>query len=115
MSAGEYGFFLGVAPGVIYTFWNLASIQKTLRKAQDMARDGGEVLDINTSPSIRFNYIFRPEQFVRSQDGDAVRRAKSLLLSVRRRSIRRHALGAVLIVTGGFVGVAIAIGIAPGP
>ena len=102
---GEYGFFLGIAPGVAYALWNLSRVQRVVKEAQRIARDHGEILDIDSSPSIRFDYIFRPKHFIRPEDGVGVRLAKS----------RLHAASALIAFIGAILGVIAAVGIASGP
>lgn len=114
MDAGGYGFFLGIAPGVSYGLWNLMRVQQTVKRAELIARESGEFFDINSSSSIRFNYMFRPSQFIRPDDGDGTRRAKSLLLSIRKQAIRRHLTSAALAFLGGVIGVLIALGVTTG-
>lgn len=113
MSAGALGFFLGVAPGAGFTLWNLALGQRMLSQAKRAVRSQGEVLDLEFSHSSRFYYLFRPTQFIRSHDGEGARQAKAQLLAMRKLFLRRHALGALLVVVGGFVGIFIALGVAP--
>lgn len=113
MSAGEMGFFLGIAPGIALTLWNLARGQRALNEAERAARAHGEMLDLTLSMSSRFYYLLRPAQFIRPHDGEGVRQAKTQLLAMRKPFLRRHIMGGVLVVLGGFVGVAIALGVAP--
>lgn len=112
---GVYGFFLGSAPGIAYGLWNLSRVQRVVREAQRIARDHGEWLDIDSSPSIRFDYIFRPKHFSRPEDGVGVRLAKSRLLSIRRQAMRRHVASALFAAIGAFLGVIAAVGVASGP
>ena len=114
VNASEAGFFLGIAPGVGYVFWNLARGQRAFHEARRTAQAHGEWLDSATSPMMRFDFMFRPSQFIRPGDGDGVQEAKAQLLAMRKPFLRRHALGALLTVLGGFAGVAIALGLAPG-
>lgn len=112
---GAYGFFLGIAPGIAYGLWDLYHVQQVVRDAKKIARDHGEWLDIGSSPSIRFDYIFRPKHFIRPEDGVGVRLAKSRLLSIRRHAMRRHMVSALLAAIGAFLGVIAAVGIASDP
>ncbi|UPG87593.1 hypothetical protein L2Y94_09650 [Luteibacter aegosomatis] len=111
MSASAVGFFLGVAPGIGYTLWNLARGQRALEDARRTAHEHGEMLDMASSPRLRFYYLFKPAQFVCPQDGEGVRQAKMRLLAMRKSFIGRHALGGLLVIIGGFVGVAIGLGV----
>jgi len=109
---GAYGFFIGIAPGVLYGLWNLFNVQRVVSEAQRIARDHGEMLDIDSSTPIRFNYIFRPKHFICPEDGVGVRLAKSRLLSIRRQAMRRHVASALFACVGAILGVIAAVGLA---
>ncbi|TCV92802.1 hypothetical protein EC912_106141 [Luteibacter rhizovicinus] len=111
MDSGAYGFFLGAAPGLSYIVGNMIQLQRVTAKAQEIARQNGELLDVHFSPSLRVDYLFRPGSFIRPDDGAGLRNAKELLLSVRRKMLIRHALGALMTVIGALIGVVIAIAI----
>jgi len=113
MSAGTVGFFLGVAPGLAFTLWNLGRAQRAVNEAQRTAREHGAMLGLTFSPSSRFYYLFRPAKFIRPHDSEGICQAKAQLLAMRKLFLRRHVLGGLLVVLGGFVGVGIALGVAP--
>ncbi|MBB3229178.1 hypothetical protein FHW69_003832 [Luteibacter sp. Sphag1AF] len=109
--SGEIGFFLGAAPGVAYTLWNMIRGQQTMNEAKRIAKAHGEFLDLHASPSLSFDYIYRPGKFIRPNDSDGMREAKALLLSTRKQLFRRHALGALFVGLGIFVGVFLSVGL----
>ncbi|SKB57205.1 hypothetical protein [Luteibacter sp. 22Crub2.1] len=114
VSASEVGFFLGIAPGVGYALWSHARAQQAFQAAQRTAQAHGEWLDLAATPTLRFHFVFRPQRFIRPNDGEGVRQAKAQLLAMRKPFLRRHALGALLAAVGAFVGMALALGLAPG-
>jgi len=111
---GVYGFFIGIAPGVLYGLWNLFHVQRVHKEAERIARDHGEIFDIDSSTSIRFNYMFKPRHFICPEDGVGVRLAKSRLLSIRRQAMRRHVVAALLSLIGAVIGVLAAVGLVSG-
>ncbi|MBB3228503.1 hypothetical protein FHW69_003145 [Luteibacter sp. Sphag1AF] len=109
--SGEIGFFLGAAPGLAYTLWNMIRGQQTANEAKRIAKAHGEFLDFYASSSFGFDYLFRPQQLIGPNDSDGMREAKALLLSIRKQLLRRHALGALFTSLGAFVGVLLAVGL----
>lgn len=97
-----------------YALWNLAQGQQALQAAQSTAQAHGEWLDLAATPTLRFDFVFRPQRFLRPNDGEGVRQAKAQLLAMRKPFLRRHALGALLAAVGAFAGMALALGLAPG-
>ncbi|MGF6710364.1 hypothetical protein QFZ41_001328 [Luteibacter sp. W1I16] len=109
MSSGALGFFLGAAPGLMYLAKNMFGFQRELVAAQDMAREDSDLLDMHFSFALKADYLLRPGNFVRPGDGPGLRRAKLHLLSVRKKFLVRHAIGALLVAVGAFLGTLLAV------
>jgi hypothetical protein len=94
---------------LIYLAKSMAGFQREIVAAQRMAREGGDLLDMHFSFALKADYLLRPINFARSTDGPGLRRAKLHLLSVRRKSLATHAMGALLVAVGTFVGTLLAV------
>jgi len=103
MTEGEFAFFLGAAPGLIYTIMNMIRLQQVINAAEAMARAHGEVLDFNLSTEMSASFLFHPGRFLKHGDGPGVMAAKTHLLAARRTFLRRHLLGFVYASMGAFV------------
>jgi hypothetical protein len=102
---------LGATPGLIYAVRNMQQFHLDIVKAQDMAREGGDLHDIHFSFSLKYDLLLRPRKFIGSGDSAALRDAKQHLLSVKRKVLLRHALGALMTLVGSFVGAVVAVSI----
>jgi len=109
MSSGALGFFLGAAPGLIYLIRNMAGFQHEIEIAQRMARESGDLLDIHFSFSLKADYLLRPRHFVRDRDSDGLRLAKRHLLSVRKKFLLGHIVGAAMVAIGALLGTLISV------
>lgn len=109
MISGALGFFLGSAPGLIYLIRNMAGFQREIAKAQGIARTDGELLDMHLSFSLKADYLLRPRSFIRDSDGNGLRLAKQHLLSVRKRFLLGHMLGAFMVAIGALLGTMISV------
>lgn len=97
-----------------YALWNLARGPQAFRTAQRAAQGRGEWLDLAATPTLRFDFVFRPQRLIRPGNGEGVRHAKAQLLAMRKPFLRRHALGALLAIVGAFMGMAFGLLLAPG-
>lgn len=104
MDSGEFGFYLGAAPGVIALVLNFLRIQKTIARAQKMAQENGEYLDLNFNPDAQQRLYFRPEEFIDPKDGPGVREGKKMLLIQRGSFISGHIKAGGIMVVGALVG-----------
>ena len=114
VSAGEWGFFLGAAPGVYFIARNMIRFQRVISASEALAWKHGELLDFNLSFSLKADFLLRPARFIKPGDGAALKEAKQNLLSVRRRVLVRHALGGLIMLTGAFIGGFSSVAIARG-
>ncbi|WP_139206701.1 hypothetical protein [Luteibacter sp. UNCMF331Sha3.1] len=86
--------------------------QRVISASEALAWKHGELLDFNLSFSLKADFLLRPARFIKPDDSAALREAKQNLLAARRRVLVRHALGAVFIVIGAFIGSFSAVAIA---
>lgn len=107
MSSDTLGFILGAVPGGIYTLSNILRMRRVQSRAVALAREHGEFLDMDSSENQNFDYLLDPGKFIKPNDGPGARRGKELLLSVRNQMLKRHLIGAALLVVGAVLGVGI--------
>jgi hypothetical protein len=111
MSAGALGFFLGCAPGVILAIRSGLMVQRFAARATDVAKEHGEYFDFRYPFSDRTNWFVRPAHFIRESDGPGVRKAKQMLLDVRRPFFRRHFQSIIVFFVGATLGTLISMGL----
>jgi len=100
----NWGFHLGVVPGLLLAFRNMWLFYRLIRSAEAMARKNGEWLDFTYSFDLKTDYLLRPAKFVKPDDSPAMRVAKESLLAVRRQVFVRHSIAALVLVIGGLIG-----------
>ncbi len=107
MESSELGFFLGASPGILYILRNMRHMLRVRERAKESAREHGEPwIELSSSLDI-YNFIFRPQQYIREDDKKGTRLAKEMILSERHRYFAHHAMGGVILILGA-VGGAIA-------
>ena len=111
MNIEGYGFFVGLAPGLIYVLRNMAQFNRVVSSAQEVARNQGGFLDPHFDPVMRFNFLLRPQRFVSDTDNPGVRAGKELILAARKRYFRRHAIGIIFVVVGALIGFTIGLAV----
>jgi len=109
VSAGEWGFFIGLTPGAILAIKNMVYFQKVINRAESIARASGQLLDFNLSSELKSDFLLRPSRLIKANDSPAIVEAKTCLLEARRGVLRRHALAFAYIAIGAFVGMVSAI------
>lgn len=113
MDSGEVGFYLGALPGLTLVLRNMLLARRDVSAAESLARKHGELLDFNYSMQLKSDYLFRPRQFIGTDDGPGLRQAKERLLLVRRRTLVRHAAGGLVTMIGALLGTFISTGLWP--
>jgi hypothetical protein len=106
-----YGFFGGMAPGMVVILRGMIRVWRTMRLARSVARQQGEFLDFDSSENQNLDFMLHPQNFIRPSDGPGVRTGKELLLSIRPEVLRRYKVGGVMVLVGVPVGMFVVTGI----
>ncbi|WP_185754265.1 hypothetical protein [Luteibacter sp. 9135] len=115
MSSGEIGFLVGAIPGLTLVFRNMLALRRRIEEAEKLAKENGSFLDFNYSASsMKSDFLFRPGTFIKPDDEAGICHAKEHLLMVRRRTIKRHVVGGLVVMTGAILGSFLEASLWPG-
>ncbi|WP_369930990.1 hypothetical protein [Xanthomonas sp. NCPPB 2632] len=114
MNSGEIGFYVGAVPGLTLVFRNMLALRRRINEAEEIASAEGDFLDFNYSASsMKSDFMFRPETFIKASDRAGIRHAKEHLLLIRRLAIKRHVIGGIVVMIGAIAGTFVASGFWP--
>ncbi len=114
MSSATLGFFVGAIPGIALIVRNMIRFQRVISKAQDVAQAKVALFDFSLSYSQQFDFLLRPRCFIQPRDGPGLIGAKECLLSVRKKTLVRHAFGGLVLFLGALVCSVLATSLWPG-
>lgn len=105
MDLGFIGFLVGGAPGFNYVLITMFRVRQVQAKAREIARQGGELLDFDSSENQSYDFLLNPQNFIKPADGPGVHSGKNLLLSIRDKMWKRLWIGVILMIVGMPVGI----------